>query len=351
MAIWHDYIKELYQTQFLNSTMTWDQIETAVRQKYPIETAEKRTDFVRGYIRAKDWYKAKTKNNITYENKKECSINDVDNLIIQVKELQKANNAIDLKQTKASITIEDSKPICIAWWSDWHLGGMGVDYDKFEEHRDIIANTDGLYWIGGGDYKDAYSPKMPFGQNEQLVPVGTQDLWVSQEMGKVGSNCIALVRGCHDDWEHQQSDKDFVQYICDKINAINLWHGGDIHIKIGSQSYHFKCRHKYKFESSLNTLNSMRRIMEIQGECDVACVAHLHNVDFEQRHLMGKLRTMMRAGGYKVWDEHGQKLAGYKGKIGVPCVILDPDKKEATPMLLENAVKYLTYLRGHKEEI
>ena len=84
--------------------------------------------------------------------------------------------------------------------------------------------------------------------------------------------------------------KDFISTMC-AINtqSINLWHGGDLFIELCDQRYHFKLRHKYKFESSLNVENSMRRIMEIQGPCDVAGSAHLHNPFYMERHLMGEV--------------------------------------------------------------
>ena len=70
----------------------------------------------------------------------------------------------------------------------------GTDHAKFHEHKEIIANTDGLYWIGAGDYKDNYKPTMPFGNNEQLASPSMQDLMVHREYEGVRHNCIALVR-------------------------------------------------------------------------------------------------------------------------------------------------------------
>lgn len=299
----------------------------------------------RSKLRRQPWYYSETKGNIQYEDKKQATSEDVENLIAAVKGLQKANQAVDKKQVAINLTLDESKPVAIAAWGDWHLGGAGTDYNKFEEHRDIIANTDGLYWIGMGDYKDNYLPKMPFGNAEQIIPSGTQDLYVLTEMQKVGHNCLALVRGCHDDWDMHNANKDFVQFLCDKIDAVNLWHGGDLRITLNEQEYHFKCRHKYKFESSLNKSNAMRRIMEQQGACDVALSAHLHDPYFYMSYLMGAWRVLGRSGSYKKWDEHGQKLAGYKGKSGVPCIILHPDKKRMIPMYLDDAVDYLKHLR------
>lgn len=50
-----------------------------------------------------------------------------------------------------------------------------------------------------------------------------------------------------------------------------------------------------------------------------------------------------RSGLYKVWDEHGQQLAGYKGKPGVPVVVMYPDKHEMAVFEdLEQGIRFLT---------
>jgi hypothetical protein len=296
------------------------------------------------------------KGKVTYEDKKTFDESDIDKYIDTMKAMQKAADALDTKQVKAHVTIDDDKPIGIALWADWHIGAKGVDYERFEIDKDKIINTDGLHWVGLGDYKDNYqSYGHPGAQYEQIIQPGMQDLAVKRIMEQTAYNCLALVRGCHDDWDKKSGDKDFIEAMCEAIGAergigakdgpINLWHGGDLHIRAGLIDYHFKLRHKYKFESSLNLENSMRRIMEIQGPCDVACSAHLHNPYYMDRHLMGEYRIMARSGSYKMWDEFAQKLAGYKGKAGVPVIILFPHKKQMIPLMLDEAIDVLSVLR------
>jgi hypothetical protein len=287
------------------------------------------------------------KKNIVFVDKKEFDDNDVDAYFKAMQELQRAGEKLNTKQTKAHVNINSDKPICVAFWGDWHEGAIGTDYDMLNKHTELIANTDGLYWIGMGDYKDNYQSHGHVGsQYEQIIQPGMQDLAVQHRIKKVAHNNIALVRGCHDDWDKKQSDKDFVQTLCDITGGVNLWHGGDVFINLEGIEYHVKARHKYKFESSLNTENSMRRIMEMQGEADIACAAHLHTPYKDQKPIMKKLRLIARSGSYKIKDEYGQKLAGYDGMIGVPCAILFPDRKYKIDLWLEDAVKILKYYRS-----
>ena len=64
--------------------------------------------------------------------KKEYTTADVDNFIEQVIKMQQAAQKLDTKQVKATVTIDDDKPIGVAYWGDWHLGAAGVDYQAFQ---------------------------------------------------------------------------------------------------------------------------------------------------------------------------------------------------------------------------
>lgn len=155
------------------------------------------------------------------------------------------------------------------------------------------------------------------------------------------------VHNCHDHWDLKENNTDFVSTICERTGAVNLWHGGKLNIHLGTEEYVWQCRHKFKYQSSLNYENAMRRLMEIKGPCDVAAEAHYHEPFVMQRPIMGKNRILIRSGSFKVWDDYGQKLAGYKGIPGIPLVILFPDRHKMIPFFdLEEGIKYLKLLRN-----
>lgn len=284
---------------------------------------------------------------IHYVDKREYTETDVADYITAMIQLQNKQEKLNTKQVKATVELNETKPVGIAYWGDWHIGATGVDYRLFESDLQKIKNTDGLYFIGAGDYKDNYiTCTHPGAQFEQIIQPGMQDIAVKHYIEQVAEKCLALVRGCHDDWDKRIADKDFLGFLCELTGSVNLWHGGELTINVGNQSYLWRCRHKYKYQSSLNLENAMRRINEMQGPCDVAAEAHLHNGYVMTRHLMGEYRIMLRSGSYKVFDEHGQKLAGYKGKPAVPVVILFPDKHTMIPNLfLDDAIEVLICLR------
>lgn len=283
---------------------------------------------------------------IDFKDKRKYTDEDIDAYIEAVKELQRKQEKLNTKQVTATIRLNETKPIAIAFWGDWHEGALGIDYDALDEDTELIANADGLYWGGTGDYKDNYITGTPPGaQFEQIMQPGMQDMAVQRRMKKVAHNNLWLVRGCHDDWDKKQGDKDFIGTLCGITGGVNLWHGGTVYIELGDQRYTIKVRHKFKFESGLNVENSMRRMYDMQGEFDIAVSAHLHFPFKMTRPLGGKERILAKSGGYKKWDEHGQKLAGYQALRNIPTVILWPDKKDMEVMYLPKALIMLEALR------
>jgi hypothetical protein len=165
-------------------------------------------------------------------------------------------------------------------------------------------------------------------------------------MSMVQGKVLALVRGCHDNWDYRNSGKDFIEALCEEVNAANLWHGGALRVKLGEQEYLFRLRHKYRYNSSLNVENAMRRLVEQQGPCEVAFEAHLHNPYLMYRTIGEREVILGRTGSYKRWDDYGQQIGGFKGIHGVPIIILWPDKHKLLAFHdLEMGARVLTDIR------
>jgi hypothetical protein len=292
----------------------------------------------------------KQKGVIQYEDRKpEPSIELVDDYYNALRNLDSIVSQLDTKQTKLHVTLKDTKPIGIAFWGDWHLGARGIDYDGFEQDKNDILNTPGLYFIGTGDYKDNNNAFVHAASTfESLAQPGLQDLLVKKVMLEMKDKAIALVRGCHDDWDKKLGDKDFISTLCssDVADCVNLWHGGSVVINFQGAEYKIRARHKFKGESDLNSTNTQRRMVDMFGHADVNATAHKHFPDLHQSNRFGQECIYLRSGSYKVYDEFGQKLAGYFAIRGVPMVILWPGTKRIMGFkFLRDGIDYLTSLR------
>lgn len=340
-----DWVEKAEKLKF-DDGKSWTQTAKALKPYFPELTDQQILEKVRSKLRKTERYKNKGK--ITYENMKCPTEIDIKEFYNRMKEINKSIMRLEQKQNKADISIDDDKPIGITFWGDWHLGGKGVDYGQHDLDTEIIKSTEGLYVIGTGDYKDNNNAFVhPSSTQENIIATDLQDKIVEMKINEVKHALITLVRGCHDDWDKRNSNKDFVQHLCDIADCVNLWHGGIINLTLGKVEYRIGVRHKYKNESGLNTTNTQRNFINDFGHCDIVAVAHKHFCEFQHTQRMKEETVYLRSGTYKVYDEFGQKLAGYEGGYGTPVVILFPNKKAMIPVKsLEMAVYILKKLRA-----
>lgn len=285
--------------------------------------------------------------NIIYHDIKTVSEEDTAEYYKLLKQMDQTAVKLDPKQLAAEVTLP-SKVVGVVFIGDWHVGAHGVDYELLDRDLKLIKDTEGVFAIGMGDYKDNQNPNVHgSGVFESITSPAKQDDLVRHLIQEVGPDkWIALIRGCHDDWDKKLSDKDFVQDLCDAAGCVNLWHGGSIKVNVGTQSYTIFARHKYKYDSSLNTTNSQRNLVNNFGAFDIVALAHKHYPDVQVTHRMDQEIVYLRSGTYKHHDEFGQKIGGYKGIYGTPLVILFPkDHKKLVVPDIKLGVKILKALR------
>lgn len=308
-----------------------------------------RPSAIRAALRRSPRYPTRSvKGLIEYEDKKELPTPDAIGEYYDV--LKCYNDAVDnldTKQTKTCITINDDRPIGIAFWGDWHIGARGVNYRQFDIDRELINQTDGLYCIGLGDYKENQNALVhASGVNEQFATPGLQDILVRNFFYEVKDKMLAAVTGCHDSWDKKVGDKDFIATLCEVANCVNLWHGGGVTINLQDQTYKIRARHKYKNESGMNTTNAQRNLLNDFGPADVIAVAHKHFPDYQEIDRMGQAVSYLRTGTYKIYDEYGQQLAGYQGKVGVPVIVFYPGEHRFLGVKdLRNGIELLKSVR------
>jgi len=327
-----------------SSTNTYTSIAMTLKKKYKLDkTIDQIGERIR-YLIKKEMIPSSS---VSKTDKKTYSINDIKQYYSAVKSLNQAANKLDTKQTEATVDIDDNKPVLLIFWGDWHVGAKGVDYDQLDKDIALVSKTDGAYVFGLGDYKDNGNAfVIPSTAQENQIPPGMQDLIVQDMMNKLKGKIQVLVRGCHDDWDYKVANKDFIQTLCDNVNAVNLWHGGFVNVVLGNEEYKLYIRHKYKNESGLNTTNVQRNIINDRGHVDIAAVAHKHFPDLQMLKRQGKDVIYLRTGSYKQYDEFGQKIGGYSGAYGIPCVVIFPNTHKTIPFFdLQQGINYINYLR------
>jgi len=264
-------------------------------------------------------------------------------------------NELRLSQDKAELAIEENLPIGIAFVGDLHIGAVGVDYEAMNDDFGLLAGSDGVYCIGMGDY--AHNPQISKRQAEGLYRMvlpkpGHQYRLVKWQFRKLKGRWIALIRGCHDDFDMQISGGDRLEDLCLDLECVNLWHGGLVTIYMPDVTYEILARHKYKYESSLNTTNAQRRAYDVLYPADLIALGHKHFGDM-QKVQRGELKqhsvVYLRSGTYLVVDEFGQRIGGFHGEVGVPLAVFYPDEKRIIPFSGPDLQVGLRFLAQERE--
>ena len=152
MVIILDWIKQAEKLKF-DDGMSWTAVTAELKHLFPELSEKQALEKIRTRLRKGERYK-RSKGCITYEDKKEPTEQDIEDFYSQIKATNNALMKLEKKQTETTINIDDDKPIAISFWGDWHIGSKGLDYEQFDKDLELINNTDGLYCIGMGDYKE-----------------------------------------------------------------------------------------------------------------------------------------------------------------------------------------------------
>jgi hypothetical protein len=289
------------------------------------------------------------KGNIVFNDRNETpDQTDIEDLINKTIALQCSLDNLSTKQTKLSLNIQDYKPIAIGFWGDWHLGSKGCDYIQWRKDIETISNLDGFYYIGMGDYCNLALETHKGENYDELLNPSQQLQMAKYGLNKTKNQALGLIRGCHPDRLQKETDTDINEDFCKEADCANLWHGAEIDLTVGEINYKLRVRHKAPSESPINTTNAQRKQCEVHGEADVVALAHLHYPDVQQKPFQGKDNVVfIRSGSYKVWDEFGQKLNGYKGTYGISMIILYPNEKKIVPFMdFESGIKFLNSERN-----
>lgn len=334
----NDWKQEAERLRF-SENRSWVQIAKELKHYFPDLDIQQVVEKIRTHVRRLEGYK--TKGKVTFENIKQVTEEDVAFFYEAMKRQNAAIMKLETKQNKANINIDSDRPILLSFWGDWHLGAKGVDYEQMDKDIETLNNLENNYIIGMGDYKDNMNAfVIPGAVQEDTTTQDMQDLVVQMKFRETADKWIAIIRGCHEDFDRKIAGKDFIQSLCDITNSVNLWHGGIVNLTVGEVEYRIGARHKYKNESGLNTTNTQRNFVNEFGQCDIVGTAHKHFCELQHTSRMGEETIYLRSGTYKVYDEFGQKLAGYIGARGIPSCILYPDRKLIIPFkYLDDAVR------------
>lgn len=274
-----------------------------------------------------------------------------DELLARAVEATDRDTARHAVEAQLRVTVDDPRPIAVAFVSDQHLRETGPIYvRRMLEDADLIAKTPGVYAVLGGDGVDNHIK-----HRAALVGGGSK---VAHEWKMYGgylarfgaSKILAMISGNHDDWTRDEAGVDMVAQLAAAARIAYCPDEVQVELILPGQTWRLGVRHQYRFGSAFNKTHSVKRWWEMgESDWDVGVLCHHHEAAMEPFKKHGKWRVAFRPGSYQQTSSYGRRYGFNMSEPTCPTVILWPDRREFVPFLdLGQAVDYLAALRGQR---
>lgn len=277
-------------------------------------------------------------------------------LLAAVVEVQAALNEESraTTHTELSLRLASAPRAAIAFMSDLHMGGRGVDHEAIVKHAKLIARTPNMYVYLGGDPVENYviDKLAHAGREAHLVPPSAQwrlFRYVVELLLESGS-LIATGAGNHDLWTHRVAGVDGTLSALRDLPVIYTGEGGYLNLEFGHAEYTIFRKHRPGFSSRYNPGHSARQALRFATRlADIVVIEHQHEPNIEVGRMFGEERVFLRTGSYKVYDPHALEFGFNNSAIGVPTVVLNPFTRAMVPFSrVEDAAEYLDLFQGAK---
>jgi hypothetical protein len=225
------------------------------------------------------------------------------------------------------------RPIGIAFASDQHLATSGaVDVAKAFEDAEAIQQEPGLFCILGGDGVDQAIKHLSAMVSKASAPSDEWRLY-DHYLATLGHKVLAVISGNHDDFSKDVTGvcqvarlaaRHKIHFAPDEVTLrVELAAG----LEEDGQAYICKVRHQFRYGSTLNVGNTVKRLYDMGGDpFDVGCVCHNHEAHVESFERHGRTRWALRPGSYQIQTGYGRRYGYNPAEPTCPVAVLWPDE-------------------------
>jgi len=262
-------------------------------------------------------------------------------------EVQKFEHHHFAFQDHVKKTIKTTKPIILAWTSDWHLGGMHTDHAAILAHVRTLIETPNVFVVTGGDLYDNFRVfKNVEAIFAQALPPKWQARTVADLMERIASTGRLL--GCV--WGNHDVERDERLFGESPAAAMYASHApffrgvGKIDLTVGKVVYNIFATHNARSNAE-NPFNVYLKSMKKHGPFDLLLTAHTHDSVGGWFPWGGRRVHALRPGAFSGGDLFSQRY--YQGGFQAqPAAVLFPDTKKIVPFeYLEDAIAYTKGLK------
>lgn len=286
---------------------------------------------------------------ISFPDKKEPNFNWRDFLQSAI-DLQRQKQEKDASQLEATVKIYTDKPFAVSFSSDWHIGSDYTDYNALLSHFDLWLQVPNLFVGLLGDHMDNFvKAKYKSGMFASLFGPQDQTDVLRAMFEGLGKKILFKSGGNHEYFSFDEAGLDVAyDFYRAAGGAPYLREGGGITLVVNDLiTYRVYAKHKYRYHSSLNVTNAVKRMHDLESPFDVGVIGHYHSPSIEHTYrwsgAMSKDIILIVTGSYKLDDKWARKEGfGARGVVGCPTVVFFPYEKKVLPFrFIEDAVLFL----------
>jgi hypothetical protein len=247
------------------------------------------------------------------------------------------------------------KPIGIAFASDQHISTSGaVDVEKAFTDAEAIQQEPGMFCILGGDGIDSAIKHIAAMVASASSP---NDEWrlYDHYIATLGHKVLAVISGNHDEFSKDVTGVDMVS----RLAARHKVHFApdEVTVRVAlvpspdadGVEYVAKVRHQYRYGSTLNVGNTVKRLYDMGGDAfDVGVVCHHHEAHVESFDRHGRTRWALRPGSYQVQTGYGRRYGFNPATPTCPVAIFWPDEHRV--VCFRDLREGITHLRAARAE-
>lgn len=224
------------------------------------------------------------------------------------------------------IYLDDDGPVIIAFPSDMHLGAKGCDMRRVRADQELIAATPRCYQVPGGDLVDNAIKHKGMMVNAVSTP-GLEVKLLQSLLGIAGHRILGAASGNHDDWTVEQVGLDAIDALFKSKGIAYNPSRITISVHVGDQEYILSVAHRYRFNSGLNPLHAVQRMLE-RGQSDfhIGAIGHNHECMTGVFYHRGIRRGAVRTGSYQVTSAFSSAHGFNDSVPSCPAAILCSDR-------------------------
>lgn len=223
------------------------------------------------------------------------------------------------------------KHCMIAFVSDMHIApGTPVDFRKMRADAELIRDTPGLYCVLAGDQVDNHIKHRAAILSARSQPEDQYKLF-EYYLSIIGSKCLVVTSGNHDDWTNNFAGVDVLGRI---VRDRRVHYSPDeawIDLEVGGQKYVIAVRHQYRFGSQFNQTHTVKQWLRLgPREFDVGVIGHHHEAAIEQTIYRDKFRWVARPGSYQITSAYSRQLGFNHAIPTCPTFLFHGDEHDIT---------------------